>query len=105
MKIKVLVKEPGKNPRSVYISNTLKNLQNTVGGYIECVTLAENMVIICNEEGLIKGLPYNCNTCGIDFVGTIIFAGIKGDEFTNIPIDYNGAKTLFKSLWEGEKNG
>ena len=32
-KIKVIIKEPGKKPRCVYISNTLENLQKTVGGY------------------------------------------------------------------------
>jgi len=32
MKISVLIKDPGKKPRHVYIENSLKNLQNTVGG-------------------------------------------------------------------------
>ena len=50
MKISVLIKGPGKNPRHVWISNTLENLQKTVGGYIESVTLATDMCIICNEE-------------------------------------------------------
>ena len=40
MKISVLIKEPGKQPRHVNIENSLKNLQKTVGGYIETVTLA-----------------------------------------------------------------
>lgn len=31
-KISVLIKEPGKSPRHVWISNTLENLQKTVGG-------------------------------------------------------------------------
>lgn len=31
-KIRVFIKEPGKKLRSVSISNTLKNLQKTVGG-------------------------------------------------------------------------
>lgn len=52
MKISVLIKDPGKNPRHVYIENSLKNLQATVGGYIETVTLATDAVIICNEEAL-----------------------------------------------------
>lgn len=36
-KISVIIKEPDKKPRHVYISNTLENLQKTVGGYIETV--------------------------------------------------------------------
>ena len=41
-----------------WISNTLSNLQNQVGGYIECVTSADgNFVIICDEEGRLKNPP------------------------------------------------
>lgn len=103
MKIKVLIKDPGKKPRSVYISNTLENLQKTVGGYIETVTLASDLVIICNEEGRLKNLPYNCHICGVDFVGTIILCGIEGENLADIPCNYADAKMMFKSLWEDEQ--
>ena len=33
-KISVLIKEPGRPPRHVYISNTLENLQSYVGGIL-----------------------------------------------------------------------
>lgn len=78
-KIKVYIKRPGCIPRSVWVSNSLKNLQNTVGGYIETVRLASDMVIICNEEGRLLGLPYNCEVCGVDLCGDIIFCGSRGD--------------------------
>ena len=45
-KISVLIKEPGRVPRHVAISNTLENLQRTVGGYIETVTLCSDLVLI-----------------------------------------------------------
>lgn len=99
-KIDVLIKEPGKRPRHVWISNTLENLQKTVGGYIETVTLATDLVIICDEEGKLKDKPYNCTVCGEDLVGTIIFAGVSGDEFSDIPTDYYTMKKLFPQLWE-----
>lgn len=105
MKISVLIKEPGKSPRHVWISNTLENLQKTVGGYIESVTLATDMCIICNEEGRLMNLPHNCNVCGIDFVGTIILCGIAGEELADLPGDWENWKTVFKSLWEDAANG
>ena len=37
----------------------LKELQSIVGGYIECMYLNDDMMMIVNEEGKIKGLPYN----------------------------------------------
>lgn len=93
-KISVLIKDPGKLPRHVWVSNRLENLQKIVGGPIETVTLADNCVIICNEEGRLIDLPYNCRFCGVDFVGTIILVGIKGDEFADAPGDLN----LWKSM-------
>ena len=99
-KISVIIKEPGKKPRHVNISNTLNNLQKTVGGYIETVTLSSDCVAICNEKSRLQRLPWCCNICGVDFMGTVILAGIDGDEFANIPITFEQAKRLFPKLWE-----
>ena len=99
-KIKVIIKEPGMKPRSTNISCSLENLQRTVDGYIEIVPIEKNLVIICDEEGRIKGKPHNCSICGIDFVGTIIICGISGDDFADIQIDFQQAKRLFPNLWE-----
>lgn len=100
MKIHVLIKEPGKKPRSVNVSNRLGNLQIIVGGYIETVTLAKDFVIICDKEGRFKRRPWCCEICGVDFVGTIILAGVKDEEFADISIDYQEAKKIFPQLWE-----
>ena len=99
-KIGVIIKEPGRVPRHVNISNTLENLQKTVGGYIETVTLCSDLVVICDEEGRIKGKPHCCNIAGVVFVGTVILAGVDGDEFADIPCWYGDFKRLFPQLWE-----
>ena len=99
-KIGVLIKEPGKTPRHVNISDTLENLQKTVGGYIETVTIASDCVVICDEEGRLKGKPWCCNICGVDFVGTVILCGVAGEEFTDLPIDWKEMKRLLPQLWE-----
>lgn len=99
MKIRVLTKRPGQPPRSTWIANNLKNLQNYVGGLIETVTLTADTVVICDEEGRLKGKEYNCNICGVDFVGDIIICGVTGDEFADLPIEYSDAKLMFKNLW------
>ncbi len=99
-KIKVIIKEPGMKPRSTNISCSLENLQRTVGGYIEAVPITKDCVIICDEEGWFLGYPYCCRICGINFFGTIIICGVSGDEFADIPIDFQEAKRLFPNLWE-----
>ena len=83
--IKVYVKEPFYAPELRRIPNTLEALQKIVGGYIETVTLASDLVIICNEEGQMLELPYNCDVNGVGFCGTIVFAGIDGEEFADAP--------------------
>lgn len=103
-RIKVLIKEPNDNPQQITIPNRLSSLQLTIGGYIETVTIASDMVIICNENGKIKDLPYNCSICGVDFYGTIILCGFDGEEFADVPMRYDQAKRLFPALWEVNGN-
>lgn len=97
--ISALVKRPGEPPRHVNVSNSLEALQKNVGGYIEAVTIATDLVIICNEEGLLRGLPYNCRVCGVDFVGTILMVGRDGEEFADLPCTWPEMKKLFPQLW------
>lgn len=78
-KIKVYVKRVGEEAELCEIENTLEALQRTVDGYIETVTLGD-VVVICDEEGRLKGKPHNCRYRSIPFCGTIIFAGIDEDE-------------------------
>lgn len=83
--ILICIKEPGKEPRvEPLFDNTLEAFQKAVGGYIETVTMAEDLVLICNEEGRLQGLPYNATICGVSFVGAVLAAGIKGDEFASV---------------------
>ena len=77
--MKAIRKKPGCAPEIIEVENTLKALQQEVGGHIETVTIASDAVIICNEEGRILGLSDNCRVCGVDFVGT------KGEEFCDVP--------------------
>lgn len=84
-KLRVIRKQPGHDPEIIQIDNTLKALQEEVGGYIETVTVATNTVVICNEEGLLIGLPPNCDFGSHSFVGTILVVGTDGEEFADIP--------------------
>lgn len=83
--MKAIRKKPGCAPEIIEVENTLKALQAEVGGYIETVTIASDAVIICNEEGRLCGLPYNCRFGGVDFVGTILVVGRDRDEFCDVP--------------------
>ncbi|MBQ7145994.1 MAG: DUF3846 domain-containing protein [Lachnospiraceae bacterium] len=72
IKIRAIAKRPDSGWYVTNVANNLPNLQKWVGGYIETVTLFHDLVIVCNEEGLLQGLPYNCTICGLKFVGDIL---------------------------------
>lgn len=97
--INVIIKEPHKNPYCKKMPNTLEALQAAVGGYIETVTIATNMVVICNEEGRLFGLERNCSICGVSFVGTVIIAGIDEHDFADLPFDIEVFRKLFPQLF------
>ena len=78
-KIRVLVVEPNELPKEEMIDNTLKAKQDLVGGDIEYVSrdYYPDVIFICNEEGKLRGLPYNRD------IGQDIIAGpfiIVGDD-------------------------
>ena len=84
-KIKVIIKRPDEKIGHVcYISDTLENLQKTVGGYIEVVPIDEKNVLICNEEGKLKNQPFNLEMPYDTIVGDVIICGVNGAEFGDI---------------------
>ncbi len=58
----------------------LDQLQKAVGGDIELVYLQGNKIMVVNEEGLIKRLPYNhkaSKLAGKDIVGDVIVCNVN----------------------------
>lgn len=73
----VLYVEPKKLPKQITIKNTLEEKQKLVGGLIEYTNLIDDnsVLLICNEEGKILGLPYN-RDIGHDIIaGPFILVG------------------------------
>lgn len=103
--MKIFIKHPGKNPRQIVIpeSDVLNVMQQLVGGYIETVTMWSDCTIICNEEGRWRNLPDNCEVCGINFVGNILFVGVSGEEFCDVPFSLDEMQQTFPGLWEEEE--
>ena len=59
-KIRVVLCEPGKMARSVWIGTELEDLQKAVGGAIEAYyPFDEQVCIVCNDEGKLNGMPPN----------------------------------------------
>lgn len=97
--IKAIIKRPEDKWGIVeWIPNTLEALQELVGGYIETVTIRD-VVIVCNEEGAINGLPFNCivhsRRVSYPIFGTLVALGVNGDEFADVPIEIGEWKDRF----------
>lgn len=60
-RIKVLVCEPGKIPYVKTIKNDWQDMSQIVGGFIEFVRVYPGapVSIVCNDEGMIRGMPLN----------------------------------------------
>ena len=95
--INVVIKLPGMKPERMNVENSLRALQKIVDGHIEVVQIFEDVLVICNEEGRINGMKFNCNILGAQFFGPVIICGTSGAEFEDAP---EGAEQW---IWKGGK--
>ena len=85
--MKVLIVEPGKNPRTAHISPELSSLQATVGGYIQTIYPWDDPVaVVCDEEALLKDSEFNrLITPEVAIFGTFFICGLGDEDFTDLP--------------------
>lgn len=89
----VLVVEPGYLPYEKEIqdgADHLEQMQAIVGGLIEPIyPYHEEVAIVCNEEGLINGLPFNRSVPGGygGVFGTFFICGMGEENFCSLPPD------------------
>lgn len=94
--IRVLIKDPGRRPVEMYLPNTLEAFQTMADGYIETVTLRKDVVIVCNEEGLLRHMQPNCRIGGHLFVGPILVVGVDGEDFGSCPLSVKEFEELIE---------
>ena len=90
--IRILVVEPTKDPYVKEIDGSLASMQAIVGGFIQAVEPFEdhNVLLVCNEEAKLLGLPENRflrNRNGVPYDiihGTFFLAQGSGEEFCSL---------------------
>lgn len=82
--MKALVVPIYEEPYLIDISNKLKELQDFVLGYIECVTLSDTAVLICNEEGKLLNFTPNREYNGDIIAGDFLIVDDNGEDFCDI---------------------
>ena len=74
-------------PSHTFDENTLEALQAAVHGHIECVQLTTELTLVCNEEGLIRGMPFNEHIFNFDIYGDFLIAKVWRDEFVTLSME------------------
>ena len=81
-----IIKHLGQPAVSQEVENSLKALQNLVGGYIETVSLPRGICMIVNKEGKVQGLRPNFRLDHDLIVGTVVFVGVSGEDFCSLSV-------------------
>lgn len=95
--MKVVIKKVGQMPEAKEIKGTLENLQEIVGGYIECVGVFDNILCVCNEEGKMRKLPPNFILNGDIIVGDVFFCAGGEEDFESL--DDEQIQTIMNILY------
>ena len=95
--MKVLRKKPGFDLEVIEVENELRDLQEAVGGHIETVPFVNDIIILCDEEGKLKGKAPNFPYNGDLIVGDVLFVGTVLGNFRGLNDTEIGlVKTIFK---------
>ena len=74
-----------------------EDLQEIVGGYIECVGVFDNILCVCNEEGKMRKLPPNFILNGDIIVGDVFFCAGGEEDFESL--DDEQIETIMNILY------
>ena len=92
--MKVIYKPVGAQPFEMDIDKTLEQFQSMVDGYFEYVMVTTDLAIICNENGRLMRMPYNCTILGHDFVGPVFFVGVGRKDWKDCPVPLTEVKKM-----------
>ena len=78
--------EPNQYARIVEMEHTLETKQAAVGGLIACAyPWDESVCIVCNDEGLLNGMPYNRYVENYqEIAGPFFICGFTEDDFCGL---------------------
>ena len=78
--LRIVLKKVGEEPEIMNIENTLEAKQKLVGGWIEVVTVTDDILLVCNEEGKLDNLDPNL-LFDYDYIAGDCF--FIGDDYKN----------------------
>ena len=91
--MKVIKVRVNSAPEIIDIDNTLEAFQETVGGYIETISLNGDELVVCNEDAIHLKLPINRtlvfktpagNFYNVPVLGDFVICGTDGEDFCEL---------------------
>lgn len=103
--LRCIIKHPDEKVGHVAtIQNTLEAFQKAVDGFIETLPCGNQSVVVCNEEGKLRGLQKSFRY-GVGYpkdiiCGTVVVIGVdwKTGEFCDLPFSFATWKKLLE-VW------
>lgn len=89
--IRAIIVEPDEMPEEIYLDGETKTYQELLKGNIEEVQIAENVCILCNEDGRILNLEINRYIKPLKqyVYGTFIIVGCDSERYVSIENNFN----------------
>lgn len=105
--MRILIVEPERHPRIEEIPHTLEAMQQTVGGYIEITyPWRDPIALVCDEEGLLKQLPFNRIVAPQSAIfGTFFLCGIGEEDLTDLPEELVDKYMRLLYYWIADREG
>ncbi len=85
--MRIILYEVGKKPVAKEIENELSTMKQIVGGWIETFTQPNGIILVCNEEGKLIGLPMNRVMFNEPIVGNFFLCRSNGEDFAGVTDD------------------
>ena len=82
--LRIVYVEPNRPPFISEVANDLKSLQRAVGGHIEAVCMGDDTILVCNEEGKVKGMEGNRHVGNSIIAGPFFIVGEDEDDFRSL---------------------
>lgn len=106
MKLAIKISTAGVVTELDLTDNSLRTLQDGVGGWIQAIDLSDDLTLWCNEEGKLHNLPHNPFAQviwdqtfgpGTDYiVGDVVFTGGTDDEGETLGLSERGREVIGK---------
>lgn len=88
MRVYIIPPQAAHHAHDMEDGHILYHLQSLVDGYIEpCAPVQlkqQGIELLCNEEGLLRGLPFNINLFPFFYVGTLVAVGVSDEDFVSL---------------------